>query len=137
MKKGNDRGFMLSICAIAALLLLAIAAPRIAPHDPEKAQPELRLKDPCEEYPMGTDHLGRCIFSRVIFGIRISLFRSGEEPWRFGSLHHDPAYPAKYSSVHPGYGHIERRLCHFGCCLFELSRPWRSAAYTRMGIDDE
>jgi len=74
MKQGNDLGFVLSICAIAALLLLAIAASWIAPHDPEKAQPELRLKDPCREYPMGTDHLGRCIFSRVIFGIRISLF---------------------------------------------------------------
>ena len=74
MKRGNDLGFKLSICAISALLLLAIAAPWIAPHDPEKAQPELRLKDPCWEYPMGTDHLGRCIFSRVIFGIRISLF---------------------------------------------------------------
>jgi peptide/nickel transport system permease protein len=55
-------------------LLLAIAASWVAPHDPEKAQPELRLKDPSLEYPMGTDHLGRCIFSRVIFGIRISLF---------------------------------------------------------------
>lgn len=74
MKQGNDLGFVLSICAIAALLLLAIAASWIAPNDPEKAQPELRLKDPCREYPMGTDHLGRCIFSRVIFGIRISLF---------------------------------------------------------------
>jgi peptide/nickel transport system permease protein len=74
MKQGNDLGFWLSICAIAALLLLAIAASWVAPHDPEKAQPELRLKDPCLEYPMGTDHLGRCIFSRVIFGIRISLF---------------------------------------------------------------
>lgn len=74
MKQGNDLGFRLSICVIAALLLLAIAAPWIAPHDPEKAQPELRLKDPCWEYPMGTDHLGRCIFSRVVFGIRISLF---------------------------------------------------------------
>lgn len=74
MKQGNDLGFVLSICAIAALLLLAIAASWVAPHDPEKAQPELRLKDPSPEYPMGTDHLGRCIFSRVIFGIRISLF---------------------------------------------------------------
>ncbi|OPY51753.1 MAG: nickel transporter permease NikC [Methanosaeta sp. PtaU1.Bin112] len=74
MKLGTDLGFRLSICAIAALLLLAIAAPCIAPHDPERAQPELRLKDPCGAYPLGTDHLGRCIFSRVVFGIRISLF---------------------------------------------------------------
>jgi peptide/nickel transport system permease protein len=74
MLQGIDLGFRLSIFIIAALLLLAITAPGIAPHDPEKAQPQLRLKDPGGEYPLGTDHLGRCIFSRVIFGIRISLF---------------------------------------------------------------
>jgi peptide/nickel transport system permease protein len=74
MLQGIDLGFRLSIFIIAALLLLAITAPWITPHDPENAQPQLRLKDPGGEYPLGTDHLGRCIFSRVIFGIRISLF---------------------------------------------------------------
>ena len=69
-----DLGFQLSIFIIAVLLLLAITAAWITPHDPENAQPQLRLKDPGGEYPLGTDHLGRCIFSRVIFGIRISLF---------------------------------------------------------------
>ncbi|MDD2835111.1 MAG: ABC transporter permease [Methanothrix sp.] len=69
-----DLGFQLSIFIIAALLLLAITAAWITPHDPENAQPQLRLKDPGGEYPLGTDHLGRCIFSRVVFGIRISLF---------------------------------------------------------------
>ncbi len=69
-----DLGFHLSIFIIATLLLLAITAPWMTPHDPENAQPQLRLKDPGGEYPLGTDHLGRCIFSRVVFGIRISLF---------------------------------------------------------------
>jgi peptide/nickel transport system permease protein len=74
MLQGIDPRFRLSIFIIAALFLLAITAAWIAPHDPENAQPQLRLKDPGGEYPMGTDHLGRCIFSRVVFGIRISLF---------------------------------------------------------------
>jgi peptide/nickel transport system permease protein len=74
MLQGIDLGFRLSIFIIAALFLLAITATWIAPHDPENAQPQLRLKDPGGEYPLGTDHLGRCIFSRVVFGIRISLF---------------------------------------------------------------
>ncbi len=74
MLQGIDLGFRLSIFIIVALLLLAITAPWMAPHDPENAQPQLRLKDPGGEYPLGTDHLGRCIFSRVVFGIRISLF---------------------------------------------------------------
>jgi peptide/nickel transport system permease protein len=74
MKLGIDLGFQLSIFIIAALLLLAITATWIVPHDPGNAQPQLRLKDPGGVYPLGTDHLGRCIFSRVVFGIRISLF---------------------------------------------------------------
>jgi len=74
MSQGIDLGLRLSLLTIASLLLIAILAPWIAPHDPENAQPKLRLLDPGGEYPMGTDHLGRCIFSRMIFGIRISLF---------------------------------------------------------------
>lgn len=42
-----------------------------ASHDPEKANLGLRLKEPCSEYPFGTDHLGRC--TCVIFGARMSL----------------------------------------------------------------
>jgi len=74
MKQGVDLGFKLAILTIACLIFLAITASWIAPHDPEKAQPQLRLKNPSYEYPLGTDHLGRCIFSRIVFGIRVSLF---------------------------------------------------------------
>lgn len=74
MLHGTDLGLRLSFLTIAGLFLLAILASWIAPHDPENAQPQLRLKDPGWEYPMGTDHLGRCIFSRMVFGIRMSLF---------------------------------------------------------------
>jgi peptide/nickel transport system permease protein len=74
MKSAVDLGIKLALLTLAGLLLLALAAGWIAPHDPEKAQPQLRLKDPCWDYPMGTDHLGRCIFSRIVFGIRVSLF---------------------------------------------------------------
>ncbi|HOV51624.1 MAG: nickel transporter permease NikC [Methanosaeta sp. PtaB.Bin018] len=73
MKLSTDRGCKLAILIIACLVLGALLAGWIAPHDPEKAMPELRLKSPDWEYPLGTDHLGRCIFSRMIFGIRMSL----------------------------------------------------------------
>jgi peptide/nickel transport system permease protein len=74
MLQGIDLGPRLALMIIATLFLLAIMASWIAPHDPENAQPQLRLKDPGAEYPMGTDHLGRCIFSRMVFGIRMSFF---------------------------------------------------------------
>jgi len=74
MKYKTDTGLKIALLTLAVLVLLAIGAGWIAPHDPEKAEPQLRLMDPGGEYPFGTDHLGRCIFSRVLFGIRISFF---------------------------------------------------------------
>jgi len=48
-------------------------APEIAPHDPLAQKLDSRLLSPSSEYPFGTDELGRCIFSRVVYGTRISL----------------------------------------------------------------
>ena len=58
---------------IPTLLFIAIFTPFIAPHDPIKQNLEKRLLPPSKEYPFGTDHLGRCILSRIIYGTRISL----------------------------------------------------------------
>ncbi|QQS33052.1 MAG: ABC transporter permease [Acidobacteriota bacterium] len=60
--------------AIAALFILAaIFAPYIATHDPLVQNLDLRLLSPSAENWFGTDALGRDIFSRVIYGARISL----------------------------------------------------------------
>lgn len=58
---------------ILTLLFIAIFAPFIAPHDPIEQNLEKRLLPPNKEYPFGTDHLGRCILSRIIYGTRASL----------------------------------------------------------------
>lgn len=71
--KNKNLGLLLSAGVFVFFILAAIFAGNIAPHDPEKANLELRLKEPCLEYPFGTDHLGRCILSRIIFGARVSL----------------------------------------------------------------
>lgn len=71
--KNNNFGFFLSAGILGFFILAAIFAGNLAPHDPEKANLELRLKEPCKEYPLGTDHLGRCVLSRIIFGARVSL----------------------------------------------------------------
>lgn len=68
----------------AAILLLflvipAVFAPYVAPHDPLKGSLSKRLKPPAWaqggsiEYPFGTDKMGRDILSRIIYGARISL----------------------------------------------------------------
>ena len=71
--KNKNPGLFLSAGVLIFFMLSALFAGYIAPHDPEKANLELRLKEPCHEYPLGTDHLGRCILSRIIFGARVSL----------------------------------------------------------------
>ena len=66
--------------AILALMLAAAAlAPLLAPHSPESQSLASRLQPPVWEeggeadYPLGTDHLGRDVLSRMLFGARISL----------------------------------------------------------------
>ncbi|TYP70074.1 nickel ABC transporter permease subunit NikC [Paenibacillus methanolicus] len=64
-----------AICAVvlAILFLLSILAPWIAPHDPIHVNLALKLQSPSWDYPLGTDHLGRCNLSRLLYGSRISL----------------------------------------------------------------
>ncbi|ADV82018.1 ABC transporter permease [Terriglobus saanensis] len=59
---------LLGIFALAALL-----APWIAPHDPAALDLQARLLSPGHGHWFGTDELGRDIFSRTLFGARISL----------------------------------------------------------------
>lgn len=61
------------------IVLTAVAAPLIAPHDPLTQRLERRAGAPTiswtglGEYPLGNDQLGRDILSRLIFGARVSL----------------------------------------------------------------
>jgi ABC-type dipeptide/oligopeptide/nickel transport system permease subunit len=63
-----------SAALIAVIVLTAIFADVLAPYDPLAAQPEIRLAAPSWEHPFGTDDIGRDVFSRVIYGSRISLW---------------------------------------------------------------
>ncbi len=69
----RDRLALLGLVIIVVLIFVAIFAPFIAPHDPTQVNLERSLEPPSQAYPMGTDNLGRCVFSRVIYGSRISL----------------------------------------------------------------
>jgi peptide/nickel transport system permease protein len=59
--------------ALLAIVAIALAAPLVAPADPEKMAPALRMQSPGEAGRLGTDVFGRDILSRIIFGLRISL----------------------------------------------------------------
>jgi len=61
-----------TIC-LALIILMAIFAPLLAPHDPLLLAPAQRLKPSSAQFLLGTDAYGRDLLSRVIYGARISL----------------------------------------------------------------
>lgn len=63
---------MVGALVVLLTIVVAIAAPLIAPYDPD-AQLATRLLPPSSEHLMGTDELGRDTFSRIVFGARVSL----------------------------------------------------------------
>ena len=75
MKAFFRQNRLFAICGIlaAAIVLTAVFAPWIAPHDPYEAVMQNALRAPSAEYPCGTDQLGRCELSRIIYGTRASL----------------------------------------------------------------
>ena len=58
---------------IAALIIIAIFAPHIATHDPQATDYSAMMQLPSEEHILGTDANGRDLFSRLIYGTRMSL----------------------------------------------------------------
>lgn len=58
---------------LAVFVLIGILAPLIAPHDPYETNILLKFTPYSMQYPLGTDQLGRCVLSRLIYGIRPTL----------------------------------------------------------------
>src|SRR2546423_9289979 len=68
-----NRLTIVGLVIVAVLVIVAIFAPWIATHDVGATNPSLRFLPPSSQYFFGTDSTGRDIFSRVVFGARISL----------------------------------------------------------------
>lgn len=61
-------------CTLAMILvLISLLAPQIAPHDPLKTNMTNSLQGPSGEFLLGTDNLGRCLLSRLLYGALNSL----------------------------------------------------------------
>lgn len=75
----QDKAGFTGMALIAALVFMALAAPLLSPHDPAAQDLRARLKPPAwtdkgtGKHVLGTDHLGRDVLSRVIYGARVSL----------------------------------------------------------------
>lgn len=69
----RNRAAMVGLTILLILVVSAVFAPVIAPYAYDKQNLTARFVKPCLEHPFGTDNLGYDIFSRVIYGARISL----------------------------------------------------------------
>lgn len=65
--------YSVALTMIVILVLVALAAPLIAPYDPLGQDILQRLKGPSAAHWLGTDQLGRDVLSRIIYGLRSSL----------------------------------------------------------------
>jgi peptide/nickel transport system permease protein len=78
-KLRENKGAMFGLVMVLAVIISAVFAPFLSPHDPILQDVEKRLIPPVWQtegetnYLLGTDHLGRDIVSRLIYGARISI----------------------------------------------------------------
>lgn len=67
---------LLALTGLTAILLVAALAPALAPYHPALQDPEATLVGMSSSHLLGTDNLGRDLFSRVLVGTRYTLFGS-------------------------------------------------------------
>lgn len=67
------RLFLFLLTLTTGWIILALIAPLLAPHDPLATNFAKVLQPSSPEYPLGTDQLGRCVLSRLLYGARTSL----------------------------------------------------------------
>jgi peptide/nickel transport system permease protein len=75
-RRSSIRLITVGLAILVLLAIIAIAAPVIAPHDPEAVEVKRVLGGPTLQHPFGSDVLGRDVLSRVLFGLRVSLLVS-------------------------------------------------------------
>lgn len=69
----RHRPALLGAAIILMITLAAIFAPVLSPYDAEKSHLEIRMQAPSAQHLLGTDDLGRDLFTRILYGSRISL----------------------------------------------------------------
>lgn len=72
----KNNGVRLGAGIILLFIGAGLFAPWLSPSDPLQIHMEHKLSMPSWHYPLGTDHLGRCVLSRLIYGTRTTLYYS-------------------------------------------------------------
>ena len=69
----KNKGAVVGGVLLLLIVAIALLAPIVAPYDPLEMFPEQRLTAPSRQFLFGTDHYGRDMLSRIIYGAQISL----------------------------------------------------------------
>jgi peptide/nickel transport system permease protein len=69
----RNRSALVGLVLVVVIILVALFAPVLAPHDPLEQSTINRLQGPSDEYPLGRDGFGRDVLSRIIYGTRVAL----------------------------------------------------------------
>ena len=69
----HNRTAVITVSIVLLIGLIGICAPIVAPNDPYETDILNKFADYSLQYPLGTDQLGRCVLSRMIYGIRPTL----------------------------------------------------------------
>ena len=69
----RDRRAMFGVTIVAVTILMALFAPLLAPYDPNRPDFMAALQGPTADHFFGTDELGRDVFTRILYGARVSL----------------------------------------------------------------
>ena len=77
MIKVRSTTFWIGLVILSILILVALFAPVVATHDPEFINVREKLLPPGAGHLFGTDGFGRDLFSRVVYGARVSMIISG------------------------------------------------------------
>ncbi len=69
----EHRSFLFGLIVLTGLMVIVVEGPRLAPADPLAIDPIYRLQGPSRAHLFGTDHLGRDLLSRILYGARYSF----------------------------------------------------------------
>lgn len=69
----QDKLAMLCLGIVGGVFLLGVLAPVIAPHNPIEPNIAVKYSGMSTDYPFGTDQLGRCVLSRLLYGIHTTV----------------------------------------------------------------
>src|SRR5262245_35484356 len=70
----HHRAFVIGFTIVMLLALAALLTPLVSSTDPTAMQVRLRFRPPSSTFWYGTDQFGRDVFTRVLYGARVSMF---------------------------------------------------------------